>query len=428
MELYEFFWEMPKGGILHLHSEYAVAPEFWLTILTSASELARNQYFVKVSDACHDAGAKQNTVLFATVQRATLTNLTDCDKRNYKPLIALDAEQRSAWLSSLRLDRKGEGRREFFDGIVPRLDELWQDPDLMLEVIPEIMKQAAAEHVSYLELQFDPTSLHDVAGRPVLLAEFLKRLLLRLHKADVQNTRVVVRFQMAAYRYASDPSKEISNAFQFVDRHRDLWVGVNLLGEEGRPNGSIARFRPALQEMLSRYDVPISLHAGELDSPGPQVREALAAGASRIGHALNLIDDPDTMLLMRHSDVAIETSLVSNKLLQYTPDLSRHPFPVYLRFGIPVCLNTDDPGAWDGSLTDEFFLAATLYNLSWDEILTVVHNSIQYSFVDRSTKARLLSQLDRDFLSFEQRLSSPNWSANLKQRPHLCGFAKRYLR
>lgn len=138
---------------------------------------------------------------------------------------------------------------------------------------------------------------------------------------------------------------------------------MNLLGEEGRPGGELARFSSTIRKMRAQYDIPLSLHAGELDSPGPQVHDALILGASRVGHAVNLISDPDTMLLMRHGSIPIESSLVSNKLLEYTPDLSTHPFPLYLRSGIPICLNTDDPGAWGGSLTDEFFLAATLYHL-----------------------------------------------------------------
>ncbi|MBV8828562.1 MAG: hypothetical protein JO108_04985 [Acidobacteriaceae bacterium] len=224
----------------------------------------------------------------------------------------------------------------------------------MLQVILSIKKEAASEHILYLELQFDPTSLLD-PGNPVSVDDFVTTLKRRLQHGPATQTGVTVRFQMAAYRSATDARKEVENAFQFVDHHRDLWVGVNLLGEEGRDGGELSRFSSALKDMQSRYDIPFSLHAGELDSQGEQVRDALYVGASRIGHAINLVTDPLAMLLMRHGQIPIETSLVSNKLLNYTPDLAKHPFPIYLRSGIPMCLNTDDPGAFGGESEGSVF-------------------------------------------------------------------------
>lgn len=424
-ELYTFFYRMPKGGILHLHSEYAVSPEFWWTVATSTSLLQGNEYWTKVQPgSCPDG--PEPVVLFTTVQRATWRRLSQCQQKSYKPLRSLSEKERSVWLSALRLGAPQKGRREFFSGIVPRLDELGQDPNVMLAVIPEMIKEAATEHVTYLELQFDPTSLHDAAGQPVAPDPFVEQLKERLTQPDVLQTGVTVRFQRAAYRYAKDPDREVQDAFQFVDHHRDLWVGVNLLGEEGRPGGALSRFAGVLQQMRSRYAIPFSLHAGELDTPGPEVREALLLGASRIGHAVNLSSDPETMQRMRQAQVPIEISLVSNYLLQYTPDLVRHPFSLYLRSGIPICLNTDDPGAWDGSLTDEFFLAATLYGLRWSEIVAVVHNSLQYAFVDEAIKTRLLARLDHDLFDFEQRFSADDWQASLQQLAPLSGFAKHY--
>ena len=421
-QLYEFFREMPKGGILHLHSEYAVTPGFWLKIAADASLVGDNEYFAKADDKpCPDASAKR--ILFGTVQRTTWNHLSTCEKGNFKRLNSLSPGERGAWLEAMRLTEPD--RKKFFDGIVPRLDELCQDPNLMLEVIPKIMQDAASEHVTYLELQFDPTSLRDAARLPVPPDLFIERLKKRLLRSDAARTHVTVRFQLAAYRYAADPEKEIRNAFEFVHRHRDLWVGVNLLGEEGLPGGDLSRFAPVLRKMLSVYNIPLSLHAGELDSPGHQVRDAVAAGASRIGHALNLIEDPATMPSLRRARIPIETSLVSNKMLQYTPDLAAHPFPAYLRFGIPMCLNTDDPGAWDATLTDEFFLASTLYHLRWIEIARIAENSLRFAFADTSTRDGLLARLHRDLSAFEQRTFGTQLppAAAQSESP----FARKYL-
>ena len=70
------------------------------------------------------------------------------------------------------------------------------------------------------------------------------------------------------------------------------------------------------------------VHGGELDNPGPQVRQTLLLGAERIGHGLNLISDPDGMLLMRNGPYLVENALVSNRLLEYTNQRSEAWRPV----------------------------------------------------------------------------------------------------
>lgn len=426
-ELYEFFREMPKGGILHLHSEYAVPPEFWLQAAVRAEPTQRQgEYYTRTrEETCPHQAAKP--ILFVTIPRLHWERLSACDKRNFKPLALLSDDERRLWIDAMTVTSGPGARHKFFQDVVARLDDLCADPKIMLQVIPEIMQEAASEHIMYLELQFDPTSLRDAMGQPVLAEGFLESLKERLQEPAVAHYGVTVRFQMAAYRYATDPHSEILNAFRFVDHHRDLWVGVNLLGEEGRPGGGLSRFASALQEMRVHYDIPFSLHAGELDSPGHEVRDALFVGASRIGHAVNLVSDPLAMFLMRHGGIPIETSLVSNKLLNYTPDLATHPFPLYLRSGIPMCLNTDDPGAFGGTLTDEFFLAATLYHLSWNEIVSLARNSIQYAFVDDETKAVLMRRLESELAKFEAQMSFGEWRRILDGVHLQSQFAKRYL-
>lgn len=424
-ELYTFFREMPKGGILHLHSEYAVSPEFWLKIAIANKQ---NEYWVRTRAEASCAGkATEQIPLFSTLSRATWEHLPKCEQNDFKLLPLLSAAERTAWLNSLRITSAAQGRQQFFHEIVPRLNDLCADPNLMLQVLAEITKEAAAEHVLYLELQFDPTSLRDRSGAPVSESRFEELLKRRLSEPPIANLGVTVRFQLAAYRYASNPERELTSAFTFIDRRRDLWVGANLLGEEGQPGGDLSRFAASFTEMRRHYDIPFSLHAGEIDTPGHQVHDALVLGASRIGHAVNLISDPETILLMRHAHIPIETSLVSNKVLQYTPDLAKHPFPLYLRSGIPMCLNTDDPGAWGGSLTDEFFLAATLYHLSWHEIAGLARNSLRYAFVDDETKGRLETRLNREIAEFEARMSSNDWRSKLSGRPEPSTFARQNL-
>ncbi|MFI5337629.1 MAG: hypothetical protein ACHQ5A_12650, partial [Opitutales bacterium] len=119
-------------------------------------------------------------------------------------------------------------------------------------------------------------------------------------------------------------------------------------------------------------------------------------------------------------------NLISNRLLEYTPDLAKHPFPEYLRTGVPVCLNTDDRGIWDSNLTDEYYTAVTTFHLSWAEVVELGRNSLAFSFVQPDVKARLLADYDRDVRAFEAKYGEGDWEAALARvKPVTYGYAKR---
>jgi len=129
---------------------------------------------------------------------------------------------------------------------------------------------------------------------------------------------------------------------------------------------------------------------------------------------------------MRNNKYLVEINLVSNRLLEYVPDLSKHPFPEFLRFGIPVCLNTDDPGVWDSNMTDEYFTAVTHFNLTWDEIVELGRNSLTYSFAEPAVKRRLLEEYQAAVSEFEKKYSHKSWAETLRKvKPVFSGYAAR---
>ena len=80
--------------------------------------------------------------------------------------------------------------------------------------------------------------------------------------------------------------------------------------------------------------------------------------------------------------------------------------PEYLRTGIPVALSTDDRGMWDSNLTDEFFVAVREFNLSWNELVKLSRNSLQYAFAPEPLRERMLEKLDARLLAFTAQVSA----------------------
>ena len=428
-QLYAFLFALPKGGDLHNHSELSVPAEIWYQAATDPGRLHGNEYFTRVKiSPC--AGDRQPPLLFETIQRSTYRKLPECIRDDFTPLAGLSTALREQWISAMIIDKPGEGRNEFFEAIAPRLRDLPRDPYLKPHVMVENMKRFGAEGVRYLETQANASSFQDQEGRPVDPDTGAQLYRKRLAQPDARATGVAVRMLALVLRFSPNAEQSLERAYAFVASHRDLWVGINMAGREDNGKGYALRFLDTFRRLRRTYsDIPLSIHAGEQDSSGHQVRDTLLLGATRIGHGVNLMSDPDTMLLMRNGRYLVEINLVSNSLLEYTPDISTHPFPEYLRTGIPVCLNTDDRGSWDSNMTDEYFTAVTSFNLSWEELVQLGRNSLEYSFAEPPLKQKLLKDYEQAVNEFEKKYDAPDWAHRLDQdRPQLSGYARRMLK
>jgi len=425
-QLYAFLFDLPKGGDLHHHNSLDTYASVWYAAATSPRTLARNAFYTLTRfDNCQ--GSSDSLPRFYTIQRSTYSALSPCQKSQYQPLADLSGELKDAWISSLIIDRPGEGRDEFFERIVPRFGDLTHDPYLVADVMVENMRFFGAEKVRYIETQIVTEGFLDAAGKPMPMEQANQILCDRLWQPDAIATGVQMRFLDVIIRFLPDAEHKLEVAYAWVASHRDQWVGINMAGREDNDKGYPLRFLETYRKMRTTYsDIPLSIHGGEKDNPGHDVRETLLLGASRIGHGLNLISDPDTMLLMRNGHFLVEINLVSNHVLQYFPDMSKHPFPEYLRFGIPVCLNTDDRGSWDSNMTDEYYTAVTTFNLSWREIVELGHNSLVYSFAEPALKEKLLYDYDAALTAFESRYATSGWRDALKPvKPLVSGYAQR---
>ncbi|HEY5078949.1 MAG TPA: hypothetical protein VII43_03850 [Opitutaceae bacterium] len=425
-QLYAFLYDMPKGGDLHNHSGGANRSE-WL--FDACTDPARNggETFYTCARFAGTADEAKPAAHYRTVRSNAYASM-GASKSEYVALGDLTADEKAAWLASMRLDGTGNGRTEFFSNIWPRINATTGCLPLATELLVENMRAFGAEHVAYLETQFISEGMLDNDGSVIpddVAVAYVKN---RLAQPDAVATGVCVRFLRTILRFAPDAETRLEKAYRFADAYRDLWVGLNLAGIEENPAGPPSRFLATFRALRARYPtLALSIHAGEMDGADKHVRDTLLLGATRIGHGVNLIKDPDTLLLLQQTRrVLVEINLISNRLLGYVPDLSKHPFPEYLRTGVPVCLNTDDRGMWDSNLTDEYFTAVTQFHLSWEEILQMGRDSLSHSFVQQPEKERLLADFDRRIADFESRYASGPIEGPLASvRPVTYGYAKR---
>jgi adenosine deaminase CECR1 len=411
-QLYTFLYALPKGGDLHNHLDGAIIAE-WMWDAAIAQQSHGYIYYTKTRiencvDYGHDEfGRDPYLLMFKTVQASTYQTLDTCQQSEYKRLQDLEQREKSAWLNSMRLDADYEGRDEFFNAIWARINDLLLNPYLIANVVYRNMEAFGKEGVVYVEGQLGVDNYRKPDGSKFTSDEVAVIFRELFASKEAKATGVTVRLQNALLRFTPDAEERLKELYAINDKYRDLYVGVNMVGREDNQKGYPLRFLSTLRELRQKYpDINLSIHAGEVDEPNYHIRDTLLLGAKRIGHGVNLITDPEMMVLMRNGPYMVEINLISNLLLEYVQKYSQHPFPEYLRTGIPVALSTDDRGMWDSNMTDEYFVAVREFNLSWEEMTQLGRNSLRFSFLDDATKEKLLSDYEKRVASFAQQFKT----------------------
>jgi len=123
----------------------------------------------------------------------------------------------------------------------------------------------------------------------------------------------------------------------------------------------------------------LTAHAGETDGPA-SIRAALDLGAERIGHGIRAIDDPDLLRRLQEERIPLEVCITSNVKTGAVADLAGHPVRRLFDSGVPLTLNTDDPGIFACTLEGEFQLARERFGFTEPELAQIRDNARSFRF------------------------------------------------
>lgn len=424
-----FLRQMPKGGDLHNHLPGAIYAE---TFINYAAE----------NGMCVD---RSSSALLPP----------PCDPAKGKP------EARVAYQDPLLYNQMLDAfsMRQFLPGRESGHDHFFATfpkfmpamPGHTAEMLAEVTARSAANHLQYLELIFNPDGgqagalglkvpwSNDFgkmrqqlleAGLPAVVAEASrgleqaeekKKQLLHCGQPQADpGCDVQVRF---IYEVARGLPKEMVFAqilagFEMASRDPRV-AGLNLVMPEDWyvPIHDFNLHMEMLDYLHKIYPkVHISLHAGELTAqlaPPEElfhIRASIDRGhAERIGHGVDVMQEHDPAGLLRQmasQHVLVEICLTSNDLILGVTGM-RHPLPVYLRYGVPVVLATDDAGVSRSDITQEYLRAVETYHLTYRDLKKMARASIAYSFLSVPDKAKAQMQLEAAFAKFERMNTIP---------------------
>jgi adenosine deaminase len=136
----------------------------------------------------------------------------------------------------------------------------------------------------------------------------------------------------------------------------------------------------------------VTVHAGEAGG-APSVWAALRElGATRIGHCVRAVDDPQLMDYLAEHRIGIEANLTSNVQTNTVPSLAAHPLKHFLACGLRATINTDDPVISAIDQRHEFEVAAPAAGLTPAEIAQAQRHALEIAFLSAEERAALAAQ------------------------------------
>jgi len=405
--LLAFLQEMPKGGDLHIHLSGAVYAENmidWASENAQCVDRSTSKLIRAACDSCEPYKPKPS-VRCAYQDHILYNQLVD------------------AW--SMRNWHKEEesGHDHFFatfDKFGPALDKHTGD------AIAEVAARAAANHLQYVEIMNtadggqgailgtklgwddDFTKFREklLAGGMSDIVTFVREqtdenearrkevLRCGTPQADAGcNVTVRYLYQVLRGLPREQVFTQILLGFELT-KADPRFVGFNLVMPEDYyvPMHDFDLHMRIIEALHKFYSAAhVALHADELatglvppEGMRFHIRESVErAGAERIGHGVAVMSERDPIGLLKEMSqkkVLVEICLTSNDtILGISGD--QHPLPIYLKYGVPVALATDDQGVARSDITHEYLRAAETYNLSYAELKRMARASLEHSFL-----------------------------------------------
>ena len=274
-----------------------------------------------------------------------------------------------------------------------------QTPESLQRVSFELAEDCWNDSVRYVEVRYSPI-LHTQKG--MTSSESVDAVKMGLDQAEAEfgiKTGII----LCGIRNIS-PEVSLKLADLAVQYKNQGVVGFDLAGaEENFP----AKHHQEAFELILKKNINATLHAGEAFGPESIHQAIHACGAHRIGHGTRLKENKDLMEFINDHRIALEICLKSNIQTRSISSLKNHPFKYYFDQHLRVTLNTDNRLISDTTLSEEYYLAAETFNLTMQDIRTIIINGFKSAFLPHNERRDLIKnivdELESEF-SFEKRV------------------------
>lgn len=293
------------------------------------------------------------------------------------PLPSTTAEKRSFFLLTSPMESLGAALLQF-----QQAQGLLHSEQVLERLAFETVQEAALENIKLLELRYSP---HFIDQRhPHLSWDQIHQAFLRGIKKAQTQYHIGVGLIIIVLRTLS--VKNAESIIDFAINNKQTCVGIDLADNED--GFSAIPFEKSFQRAKAA-GLHITVHAGEIPTPQStmNIEDAiLLLGAERIGHGIQALKSSVTLKLLRDRQIPLEVCPTSNYLTQVVTKLDQHPLKRLYEEGILLTINTDDPGIFDYTLSEELLVTQNVLGFSEKELQVFQKIGVEHSFIDERIK------------------------------------------
>lgn len=241
------------------------------------------------------------------------------------------------------------------------------------------------ENVVHTEIFFDPQTHTQRGVKLKTVVDGIQKALSDANKNWGITSCLIPNF--LRHLSEEDAIKTFNESLEF----RDLFAGFGLDSSEiGHPP---VKFENVFK-MVQNEGFQVVAHAGE-EGSAQNVWDALnMLNARRIDHGVRSVDDAELLKYLAEKKIPLTVCPLSNLKLKVVQKMEDLPLKTLLDSNIVATINSDDPAYFGGYVNQNYEAVAEALNLSEKEILTLVRNSFEASFLGAEEKKMWLAKLD----------------------------------
>ncbi len=277
-----------------------------------------------------------------------------------------------------------------FDNLQSFLDLYYQGANVLLDeddfyqLMWAYLTKCAEQHVVHTEIMFDPQT-HTERG--IDFSVFMVGFARAIEQAKAQ-LGISVYLIMSFLRHLDEAS-----AIDTLVAAKPYYSMIKAVGLDSSELGNPPEKFKKVFAQAKALGFKLVAHAGE-EGPPEYIWQALQIlNVDRIDHGVRSQEDPVLMEYLRDKQIPLTICPLSNVKLCVVDDLVEHNILALSAQGLLVTVNSDDPSYFGGYMNENFIALLDKLNLTRAEIVQLISNSLQASFLPEADKREWIEKI-----------------------------------
>eukprot|EP00761_Pharyngomonas_kirbyi_P011548 gb/GECH01011573.1/.p1 GENE.gb/GECH01011573.1/~~gb/GECH01011573.1/.p1 ORF type:complete len:522 (+),score=122.01 gb/GECH01011573.1/:1-1566(+) len=407
-KLLPFIFDIPKGGIQHLH-------------LDSFGDMRWFVRNVTYDDNCYIylTNNKNSKVLNGTMRLYGSPSMVpkgyqkvNTLRNQYKYGVkAFDEELHDLLSLSVETGDPEQAADEVwthFNNCIFRVDSALYNVGVYKKYLIHNMEQAIEkDNVQYLEFRESLTPLYDLSGNKYNISDKIEVFIEAVKTVQTKYPFFSSRLILFGVKVESKQiiRQKAWTTLEMVHKYPGWVMGFDLVGEEDKTH----QLEYYLEDLIQTSNAGLKFwfHAGESNNyTNANLYDAILLKSQRIGHGYIGYRHPDLMQMESNRKIALEICPLSNKILGLVGDLRDHPFGAFIHHHLQPSVNSDDPGVFGYTFVSwDWYSLIVSFGLDLQDIKQLAQNAIQYSGMTSDEKDHALDTWQKQWDIFINKYS-----------------------